>query len=147
MQAPRPRRRALVVVASLAAAMLAIVVACVTPAPDRVGAPAATRGVDAVWLESEVATPVLPAPGSSFPRYPESLRVAGVTGEVVLQFVVNRDGRVDQSSIVTISRTHAAFEDAVRTSLATALFHPAKDSTGHTVRQLVKQPFTFDIAR
>ena len=60
------------------------------------------------------------------PRYPESLRRAGISGDVLVRFVVDTVGNVDPESIEIITSTHDFFTAAVRESLARLRFNPAQ---------------------
>jgi protein TonB len=99
-----------------------------------------------IYLASQVDEPVIAAPGSVGPRYPELLRAAGVQGEVVVTFVVDTTGRVEPSSLVILNSTNDLFGAAVRTALPAMRFLPAK-ADGHKVKQQVQQPFVFTIAK
>jgi len=46
-------------------------------------------------------------PGAPSPRYPDALRIAGVEGSVVAQFVVNADGRPDMSTFKVVKSSNA----------------------------------------
>jgi len=77
-------------------------------------------------------------------KFPPSLFASRTRGLVVAEFVVDTLGRVEDSTVGIVSSTAPLFTDAVRVALATATFVPAfKD--GHPVRQLVHQPFEFDV--
>jgi protein TonB len=76
------------------------------------------------------------------PRYPEQLRAAGVTGRVVVRFVVDTLGRVEPGSVVIREASHDLYADAVRTVLASLRFSPA-EAGGRKVRMLVELPFEF----
>ncbi len=96
-----------------------------------------------VYFEFQVETPVKPAAGV-VPRYPDALRTAHVSGEVLMQFVVNTDGRVDSASARAIRSSHELFTQAVRAILPDLRFVPA--TIGHQpVRQLVQMPFAFSV--
>jgi protein TonB len=82
--------------------------------------------------------------GGGTPRYPEMLRQAGVSGEVLAQFVVDTLGRVEPSSVRILASTHGLFERSVRAALASARFVPA-EVRGQKVRQLVQRPFRFEV--
>jgi periplasmic protein TonB len=86
-----------------------------------------------------VAALVPPAPA---PGYPETLRRAGVTGRVVVRFVVDTSGRLEAGSVVVLSSAHAALERAVRDILPRYRFRPA-EAGGKRVRMLVEMPFEF----
>src|SRR5688572_5866533 len=77
------------------------------------------------------------------PAYPDSLYRERVTGQVLVEFVVDTTGLVVLESISGISSTHALFTDAVRRSLRDAHFHPATIA-GKKVRQLVQLPVKFE---
>ena len=74
--------------------------------------------------------------------YPPSLFAAHTRGDVVAEFVVNAEGRVEPGTLGIISSTHPLFADAVRRAVAVAIFTPALRA-GKPVRQLVHQPFEF----
>jgi len=74
--------------------------------------------------------------------YPPSLFAAHTRGNVVAEFVVNTEGRVEPGTLGIISSTHPLFSDAVRRAVAAAVFTPALRA-GKPVRQLVHQPFEF----
>jgi TonB family protein len=78
--------------------------------------------------------------------YPPSLFAAHLQGNVVAEFVVNGEGRVEQGTFGIVSSTHPLFAEAVRRALAGAVFMPALKA-GKPVRQLVHQPFEFTAAK
>ena len=84
--------------------------------------------------------------GSKPPRYPETLRAAGVEGRVVALFVVSERGLVEERSIRILSSDNSLFEAAVRSALARMRFAPA-EIAGKKVRQLVQMPFLFTLSR
>ena len=67
---------------------------------------------------------------------------AHTRGNVIAEFVVNAEGRVEPGTLGIISSTHPLFADAVRRAVAVAIFTPALRA-GKPVRQLVHQPFEF----
>lgn len=78
--------------------------------------------------------------------FPPPLFASRTPGLVIVQFVVDTLGRVEDGTVGIVSSTAPLFTDAVRVALATASFVPAlKD--GHPVRQFVQQPFEFAIGR
>ena len=76
------------------------------------------------------------------PRYPQSLRDAGIEGTVLMQFAVDTLGHVDMASVKALSSTHALFTDAVRDALTRFRFHPAEVGGRH-VAALAQMPFEF----
>jgi len=65
---------------------------------------------------------------------------------VLAQFVVDTLGRVEVASFRVLRSSHALFEQAVRSSLPNMRFLPAEVG-GRRVKQLVQQPFVFNLAR
>jgi len=85
------------------------------------------------------------ASGTITPSYPETLRSAGIEGEVDAEFTVDTTGRVDQAAGIKITKaTNDLFAAAVKSALPRMKFYPAEIG-GHKVKQLVQQPFTFSI--
>jgi protein TonB len=101
---------------------------------------------DQPYFEFQVEKPVVQAPGSSSPRYPDILRQAGVEGEVLAQFVVDTTGRAEAGSYKVLKSSHDLFAQAVRSALPGMRFIPAEVG-GKKVKQLVQQPFAFTIAK
>lgn len=81
-------------------------------------------------------------PGAPDPRYPASLRASGVTGHVVVRFVVDTLGRAELGGVTTVEATHALFGEAVREALGRFRFTPG-EVAGRKVRTMVQVPFTF----
>jgi protein TonB len=98
------------------------------------------------YFEYQVEQPVTPAASSPSVRYPEMLRTAGVGGEVLVQFVVDREGRADPKSLKILKSDHDLFTAAVRNALPQLQFNPARVG-GKAVSQVVQQPFTFSVNR
>ena len=84
--------------------------------------------------------------GSAAPAYPPELLGEGIEGYVIVRYVVGSDGRADSSSLAVLTTTHRGFADAVRAALPYMRFTPARVD-GRPVRQLVEQPFRFQIHR
>ena len=101
---------------------------------------------DQPYFEFQVEKPVVPAPGSASPRYPDMLRQAGVEGEVLAQFVVDTTGRAEANSLKILKSSHDLFIQSVRNALPQMKFIPAEVG-GRKVKQLVQQPFTFSISK
>jgi protein TonB len=104
------------------------------------------RGDNAPFLAAQVERQVSLAPGSKPPRYPETLRAAGIEGRVVASFVVSDLGLVEEGSIKILSSDNSLFDDAVKTALGRMRFVPAEIG-GKKVRQLVQMPFVFTLSR
>jgi protein TonB len=78
-------------------------------------------------------------------QYPVLLREAGVTGRVVVQFVIDTLGDVEPGSVRVLEKSHEAFADAARTGVLQARFTPAYFGE-RPVRQLSKWPVKFTLA-
>ena len=76
------------------------------------------------------------------PRYPPVLQEIGLSGRVVLRFVVDTTGRVELASIQVLESTHEGFEPPAREAVAAAVFHPARLGP-RAVRQLTEQGVRF----
>lgn len=114
----------------------------ITTATSSVG----RRPVEPTWRASEVDQRVDALPGGRAPRYPDSLRVAGVPGAVTVRFVVDREGRPDMATYAVVSTTHEAFTAAVTTAVPFMKFSPARKD-GEAVRQVVQRTFEFNVVR
>ena len=101
---------------------------------------------DQPYFEFQVEKPVVPAPGSISPRYPDMLRQAGVEGEVLAQFVVDTTGKAEPGSLKILKSSHDMFIQSVKNALPQMKFIPAEVG-GRKVKQLVQQPFTFSISK
>ncbi|MBA2687189.1 MAG: energy transducer TonB [Gemmatimonadaceae bacterium] len=97
------------------------------------------------YFEFQVEQPVQPLGGAQ-PQYPESLRSSGEEGEVLAEFVVNENGRVEMSTFKVLNSSNPAFASAVRKALGGMRFRPAKIG-GRSVSQVVQQPFQFKLNR
>jgi protein TonB len=107
----------------------------------RVGAALDSVGRDS-WTANDVMMRLREAPVP--PRYPETLRRAGIEGEVVVKFVVDTTGRVDMTSLEVVRATHDAFVLAVRESIAKLRFNPSMVGD-RKVPALAMMPFHFTL--
>ena len=96
------------------------------------------------FLEFQVDKPVTPAKDQRAPRYPEGLRRSHISGCALVQFVVDENGMADTTTLRALRFSQIEFVHAVRDWLRSARFVPA-ELGGRKVRQLVQQPFNFDI--
>jgi protein TonB len=83
-------------------------------------------------------------PDSPKPPFPETLRGAGIEGEVMAEFVVDTTGRAEVSSFNVKSSTNPLFTASVRSTLGKMKFLPAEVG-GRKVRELVQLPFSFSL--
>ena len=84
----------------------------------------------------------LPQLRSLTPDYPDALQRAGVSGEVLIQYVVLPTGRADSASVRVIASTDPAFTKSVITSVLGASFKAARRQ-GVPVPVLVRQTIRF----
>lgn len=97
------------------------------------------------YAEFEVERQVQAVSGTNV-SYPESLRSSGVEGQVLAQFVVNENGRIETGTFKVLESSNAAFTEAVRNALGRMKFRPAQ--IGRTsVSQVVQQAFVFKLNR
>ena len=101
---------------------------------------------DQPFFDFQVEKPVVGAPGSPGPVYPEMLKSAGVEGTVLASFIVDTTGRAEVSSFKVLKSDHAQFELAVKNALGRMRFLPAEIG-GKKVKQLVQQPFQFSLTK
>jgi periplasmic protein TonB len=119
------------------------------PAPSRAepgGMAGATATDREFYFEYQLEKPVMQAPNSATPVYPDILRQAGVEGATLVSFVVDTTGRVDPGSLKVVHTTHELFTRAVRDALPRMRFIPAELGE-KKVRQLVQQAFSFAIVK
>lgn len=82
------------------------------------------------------------APENTAPRYPRALLRRGVTGEVILEFLVGADGRQVPGTVTVLEIGHEQFLASVTAHLPTMRFEPAMRG-GCAVPQWMTQPFLF----
>lgn len=104
------------------------------------------EGAYTTFTADQVEKQVSLISGSASPRYPEAMRIAGVEGQVVARFVVDGEGRVEESTVKFVRSDNPLFDDAVRSALSRMRFAPA-EIAGKKVRQLVEMPFVFALSR
>jgi periplasmic protein TonB len=97
------------------------------------------------YMEFQVEKPAARTGGDS-PEYPSSLRESGVEGEVLAQFVVGENGRVEPGTLKILNSSNSAFTAAVKDALPRMKFSAAQIG-GKKVAQLVQMPFQFHIAK
>jgi TonB family protein len=101
----------------------------------------ATDAATTTFFEYQVDKPVTPRT-SIKPRYPAALKSAGVSGDVLVQFVVDEAGRVDMRTFDSLRSSGPEFTAAVKEALPTWRFDPAIRQ-GRKVKQVVQQAFEF----
>lgn len=121
--------------------------------PDRIrralaggpsGAPAASPGPPARTAGAgEVDIPAAAIHQPS-PRYPPALRLAGIEGRVLVEFVIDTTGHLEHGSSKVLESSHRGFEGAALETLERSLFRPARIA-GRPVRQRTLQAIAFRI--
>ena len=107
--------------------------------------PAPIVDANQTYFEFQVEKPVV-ALNNASPVFPSMLQNQGVSGQVIAQFVVDTTGRVDVSTFKVVESSHDLFTAAVKNSLPRMRFQPAEVG-GRKVKQLVQQPFVFNIGK
>ncbi|HRJ47839.1 MAG TPA: TonB family protein [Opitutaceae bacterium] len=77
------------------------------------------------------------------PRHPFDLRQAGIEGEVVVEFIVDADGRVQNAFVVR--STHRSFEAPALQAIAQWRFNPGRLEGRAVSTRRVQQVFTFTL--
>jgi protein TonB len=76
------------------------------------------------------------------PQYPFEMRRAGITGEVLLQFIVDVNG--DVRNVSAVRSDHREFEAAAIQAVAKWKFRPGRKN-GHAVNSLMQLPLEFTL--
>lgn len=76
------------------------------------------------------------------PVYPRGLEAMGVTGRVVLEYVVNAEGVVEPGSVRVLEANDASFGESAVKAIEQSRFRPARIG-GTAVNQLVRQAVGF----
>ena len=103
-------------------------------------------GADGVSEESAVDRAPRVAGRAPEPRYPATLRSAGIEGRVLAEFVVDTLGRAELSTLRFPELANPLFGDAVREALARYRFLPG-EVAGRKVRTRVAVPFDFRLEK
>lgn len=98
-----------------------------------------------IFTDVQVEKQVAQVRSSILPRYPAELKDRGITGDVLVRFVVDSAGRIRPGSIRVLQSSDPAFTDAVLTALHSARYLPAEIG-GRRVMQMVQQPFSFRLS-
>jgi periplasmic protein TonB len=117
-----------------------IATSAMTCVPDNCAGRALVDGDRTLWTARDIMMQLRDAPVP--PRYPESLRRAGIEGDVMVKFVVDTAGMIDMRQVEILSSTHELFTNAVRESLARMRFSPSMVGE-RKVKALAIMPFRF----
>jgi TonB family protein len=108
--------------------------------PEPTGNIASHPPADSVFSVADVDD--LPQVRSLSPDYPPGLQRAGISGDVMVEYIVGPTGRADSASVRVIASTDPAFTMSVIKSVLSASFKPAHRS-GKAVPVLVRQTIRF----
>ncbi|MBA3404587.1 MAG: M56 family metallopeptidase [Gemmatimonadaceae bacterium] len=97
---------------------------------------------DTAYFEYQVEDPASEIQNNPRPKYPASLRAAGTEGDVMTQFVVDREGKPEPATFRVLKSPSELFSNAVLDVLPNFRYQPATIS-GKPVRQVVQQAFLF----
>jgi TonB family protein len=96
-----------------------------------------------VYTADQVDRPAVPDPADPVrPLYPDSLYAMGISGEVMVELVVDAEGSMRPETFNLVTATHPAFGEAVRRAMLDQRFVPAMRA-GDRVSQIVQMPFSF----
>ena len=76
------------------------------------------------------------------PRYPDSLRTAGIGGRVVVEAIIDSTGHADSASVRILSSTHPGFEAPAREAVLRATYAAGR-LNGRAVPVMVRFPIRF----
>ncbi len=147
MMHPNPRARTARAGIAAAVATLLVALACETPTPAAVEIDhdlGTVTTVSSVYGEADVDTRPERLSGP-LPRYPATLRQAGVEGTVMIEFVITPKGTVDSSSVAVVQSTNPAFEGPAKDVISRSIYSPG-EVNGAPVSTLVSQQIGFSIA-
>jgi hypothetical protein len=142
------------VVLLTACSLLALIVACAVDRPEsprqsvvseQAAAPTksvtngAPKKVSGTYFEFQVEQPASPLGTQTLKRPAE---LAGVSGDVIAQYVVDQNGLVEMSSFKVLSAADPRLVPTVKSALSNWHYQPATVG-GRKVKQLVQQAFEF----
>jgi protein TonB len=74
--------------------------------------------------------------------YPDRLQRRGIGGEVVLEFVIGADGKVEESTVEVVSASISGLADAAKSVIGRVRFTPGKVN-GQPVRTQIQFPIEY----
>lgn len=80
------------------------------------------------------------------PQYPAVLRQAGIEGRVVIEAVLDAEGRAERGSLRVVSSAHPLFAAEAERVVLASRYRPARVA-GHAVRVRVAVPVSFAMTR
>ena len=101
---------------------------------------------DSLYVRGPRAVDPVALRGNPKPRYPDALHAQGITGGVLTQFIIDRNGRMRDGSLRVLESSHVLFTQTVASTLQAFRFRPAT-ANGCPVPMLVQMPFYFELSR
>ena len=147
MMHPNPRARTARAGIAAALATLLVALACETPTPTAVEIDhelGTITTLSSVYGEADVDKRPERMSGP-LPQYPAMLRQAGIEGNVMVEFVITPEGKVDSSSVNVVESTNRAFEAPARNVILGSLYSSG-ELDGARVSTLVSQQVGFRLA-
>lgn len=116
-------------------------------AASGVNAGLAAQDADGVWNVSSLSSPPRVASPAAAQRaiqnsYSRYLQQAGISGKVVLEFVVDTKGTVEPATVHVIQSANDKLTEAAKTALGEIKFVPGV-ADGHKVRTRVQFPIVY----
>jgi protein TonB len=108
----------------------------------QVGGTVSGRG-DQLWRADQVAGQPRRISGSK-PIYPPLARARGIEGLVVLDAIIDRDGRVEEDGL-KVARSVPLLDNAAIAAVREWRFEPGRDRSGAPVRVLLRVPIRFQL--
>jgi TonB family protein len=114
--------------------------------PTAIGPTGSGSSPDTDCIKPRVEKQACSMADNPHPVYPGALQQAGVSGEVVLEFVIDATGKINKRTVHLMRSTRPEFALAVLHVLDRLRFCPA-EVDGHKVEELVDLPFGFLMMR
>jgi protein TonB len=100
---------------------------------------------DQPYMEAVVEERPETIPGTCVsPRYPAVLQTAGITGRVMIEFIVDTLGRAERGSLRVVNSFHPLAEQPAKETVQSCRFRPGRIQ-GRAVRVRVQIPINFQI--
>ena len=153
MQRSLPTRPVLAAAGLTLVAAICIALACSAPSPESPAGQATQRTASNAsapktdrdrYFDFQVSKQAAPMPGNPQPRYPDALQAAKISGQVVVQFVIDTSGHPEMDTFKVVQSDNDLFVQAVKDVLPQQRFYPAEVGGRH-VKELVTTPYVFDM--
>ncbi|MDF9826932.1 TonB family protein [Ereboglobus sp. PH5-10] len=129
-------------IALIIATLLVALSGCASNTPQSASAEAPFVAPAGTYALKEVDAMPKPRGPRAGPVYPRMLKDDGITGEAVVRFIVNKEGRV--TDVRVVKATHELFGDAAKAAVEQWNFSPAKKD-GAPVNCYMQIPIMFNL--